>query len=111
MPTSKQVDGHEQAFERFRERVMKDYGDTVEKIILFGSVARGDHGEGSDVDVLVVVDEKAVKEDIVGIAFEIMLETDIYISPKVISQEQLDRMAAMKGSLYDSIREEMKVYG
>ncbi len=105
------VDRHEQAFERFRETVMERYGDTVRKLILFGSVARGDHSEDSDIDVLVVVDDKGIKADIVGIAFDIMLETDIYISPKVISQDQLERMEALKGSLYDSIQEEMKVYG
>ncbi|MDY6771367.1 MAG: nucleotidyltransferase domain-containing protein [Candidatus Nanohaloarchaea archaeon] len=104
-------DRHEEAFDRFREQVMDRFGDRVEKLILFGSVARGDHGEDSDVDVLIVVDDKSVKQDIVGIAFDIMLATDIYISPKVISTDQLARMERMNGSLLDSIQEEMKVYG
>lgn len=30
-----------------------------ERIILFGSTARGDHAEGSDVDLLVLVDQPA----------------------------------------------------
>lgn len=43
-----------QALSRQRDRLRRDFG--VSRIALFGSYARGDHTEGSDVDILVEVD-------------------------------------------------------
>lgn len=37
----------------FAERINTDY---IEKIILFGSVARGDDNENSDIDILIISD-------------------------------------------------------
>lgn len=38
---------------RFRDAVRAIYGDRVERVVLFGSRARGDHGPGSDYDIAV----------------------------------------------------------
>ncbi len=57
---------------------------SVVKIILFGSKARGDHDEHSDIDLLVVAsrllhwkEEKAI----VGALFDIGMEYDVIFSP------------------------------
>lgn len=39
----------------------KRYGKKIKKIILFGSAARGELKEGSDIDVLIVVDDNSFK--------------------------------------------------
>jgi uncharacterized protein len=44
---------YREAVEEFVKRVEKNYQDQVESIILFGSVARGEAREGSDIDILV----------------------------------------------------------
>jgi predicted nucleotidyltransferase len=38
-----------------RQRLMELYGPNLDRLLLFGSQARGDAVEGSDVDVLVVL--------------------------------------------------------
>ena len=40
--------------EYFVRLLRERYGDKVERVILFGSVARGKYEEDSDVDILVV---------------------------------------------------------
>jgi predicted nucleotidyltransferase len=57
---------------------------SVAKVILFGSKARGDHDEHSDIDLLVVAskllhwkEEKAI----IGALFDIGLEYDVIFSP------------------------------
>ena len=45
--------------ERFREALAADYGDVVEKAVLFGSKARGDWRAESDIDVMVIVKNEA----------------------------------------------------
>lgn len=41
--------------------IREAFGEKVNKIILFGSYARGDYNEESDVDILVVVDDDNTK--------------------------------------------------
>ncbi len=45
----------------FKAAVTKLYGDRLAKVILYGSYARGDAHEESDVDFLVVLKDKEVK--------------------------------------------------
>ena len=45
--------------------VIKDtFGDRVRKIILYGSYARGDYREDSDIDVAVAVPRSSISKDI-----------------------------------------------
>jgi len=56
----------------------------IEKIILFGSVARGDDTEDSDIDILIITtnidDDLKIEDDIYGKTFDILLETGEYLS-------------------------------
>ena len=45
--------------ERFRKTLAADYPETVKKALLFGSKARGDWTAESDIDVMVIVKDKA----------------------------------------------------
>jgi len=63
----------------------------IEKIILYGSVARNEDKKGSDIDILIivsnVVDDLKIEDDIYGKTFDILLETDEYISVQIIHNE------------------------
>jgi len=67
-------------------------GDKLEKVILYGSYARGDYNEYSDVDIFVLAD--IAQEDccktglkISGFASDLELEYNILICPHVTSSE------------------------
>ena len=45
---------HRAVVEEFTQRVVSTLGDQVESVILYGSVARGDAGPESDIDILVI---------------------------------------------------------
>ncbi|MBU5688590.1 MAG: nucleotidyltransferase domain-containing protein [Candidatus Aenigmarchaeota archaeon] len=59
----------------FTTRLKKIYGDMIKSVLIFGSAARGDMKEGSDIDVWVVVDDTAAKrtEDVNKIRLQIQL--------------------------------------
>jgi len=80
--------------EDFARHLKVKYGERIERIILFGSVARGDYREDSDVDLIVVARENrlAFLEEIVGDAIEVLLATGVYPSVKVITPEEMDRI-------------------
>jgi predicted nucleotidyltransferase len=65
----------------------------VEKIILYGSVARGEDEEASDVDILIISPDKPkIKDKVIGKAMDILLDTGTYISVKVISPLEFERL-------------------
>lgn len=52
-PLPRQIDG---MIQQFVEQSLKAYAPHIKRIILFGSYARGDFREDSDIDVMVLVD-------------------------------------------------------
>jgi len=80
------------AVKEFVSRALKRYGDKIDSIILFGSVARGEAKEDSDIDVLIVVKKEdfRLRRVLIGIAFDILLETEKDISVKVLSKKEFE---------------------
>ena len=79
---------------------------SISKIILFGSKARGDHDEHSDIDLLVVAskllhwkEEKAI----VGALFDIGMEYDVIFSPLFTSVDEWENGIFTKFPVYQEI--------
>ncbi|MCQ1537964.1 nucleotidyltransferase domain-containing protein [Methanocalculus taiwanensis] len=70
----------------YADRARAAYGGAIEEILLFGSVARGDDHQDSDIDILVITqaDNREVRSKLIDLAFDLLLETEEYISVKVI---------------------------
>lgn len=84
---------YQKAVDEFLRRVLEKYRTRIDGIILFGSVARGEGREDSDIDLLVIWrgDESEGWRAMTGLAFEVLLEEEEYISVKVIGLEDLKR--------------------
>lgn len=96
----------------FAAELRKRLGDCVQKIILYGSRARGDFWEGSDFDFLVILDPKGrdfreLDDEAIEAAVEILNHYDLLVSPQVLSPEmwELERWGPWGGN----IQEEGKV--
>ena len=74
------------ALSEFLRRVEARFGDSVEEVILFGSYARGDHDEESDIDVLIVGDVDF--DELMEVVTDILLEYGELISPIVLKPEE-----------------------
>jgi len=95
-------DRHREAFETYAEEVTSDF-ETVEKVVLFGSVARGEHGVDSDVDVLVLVSDLSEREEIEDAAFAMTDRTGVSLTPVVLpvtKRNQLVETAEEEGVTY-----------
>ena len=75
---------------QFVAEVNKILGDRVKKIILYGSYARGDFNEGSDIDIMILTDftdDELVqyRSEIVELAYNIEWNNrfDIHLSPLI----------------------------
>ncbi|MCG2778995.1 MAG: nucleotidyltransferase domain-containing protein [Desulfobacterales bacterium] len=79
---------------------------SISKIILFGSKARGDHDEHSDIDLLVVAskllhwkEEKAI----VGALFDIGMEYNVIFSPLFTSIDEWENGIFTEFPVYQEI--------
>lgn len=71
--------------QEFVKVALEKYGDRIERIILFGSVARGEATEESDIDILVVGDTSL--EELVDVSFPILLDDGALISAKNMKKD------------------------
>ncbi|MEA3436335.1 MAG: nucleotidyltransferase domain-containing protein [Thermodesulfobacteriota bacterium] len=79
---------------------------SVSKVILFGSKARGDHDEHSDIDLLVVAskllhwkEEKAI----IGALFDIGMEYNVIFSPLFTSVDEWENGIFTEFPVYQEI--------
>jgi uncharacterized protein len=79
------------ALEEFVQRVRAVLGNNLVEVKLFGSKATGKDRPGSDIDVLVAVEQGGVEveDDVLDVAFDTNLKHEVYISPRVIDRATL----------------------
>ncbi|HXE80920.1 MAG TPA: nucleotidyltransferase domain-containing protein [Vicinamibacterales bacterium] len=84
------------AVEEFSRRVRARFGDRVAKLALFGSHARGEATEESDVDILVVIDDLTPSDgrEIDEIVGDILTRMDVVLSPLALSAARLAELRA-----------------
>ena len=80
---------------RFSQEVKRMLGESLRRIIVYGSYARGDYHENSDVDIMILVkmsDEeiRAVTNDIYDLAFDVEMNTGIQLSPIIKNEAQYE---------------------
>ncbi|UCF17290.1 MAG: nucleotidyltransferase domain-containing protein [Phycisphaerales bacterium] len=82
------------ALKEFKAKLEQAFGSQFIEMKLFGSKARGDDRADSDVDVLLilVIDDLSACDTVYGIATDILLESEVCISPKVLSQNRFDQL-------------------
>lgn len=78
------------------------------RIILFGSAARGDMREGSDIDVMVVMPEGTNRRETEGQLYIKMLGMMVAIEIVVATPGDLERYGDTKGFIYRTVVREGK---
>lgn len=77
---------------KLKDGLTKLYGDRLKAVYLFGSYARGDYDESSDLDVMIVLESyKSYWEELVRsveLVSDLSLEYDVTISRTIMTEEQ-----------------------
>ena len=78
----------QQSINKFVEGCSKILGNRLKKIILYGSYARGDYNNSSDIDILVLTDYKpsqfySVLEKLSGMTYDIDLDYNVILMPLI----------------------------
>ncbi|QGA80381.1 nucleotidyltransferase domain-containing protein [Candidatus Nanohalobium constans] len=80
----------EEDIQDFADDVRDVLGDKVEEIILYGSYARDDYTPGSDIDVVILVNEeqREDEEKVFDIVERYMAERDLMFSPRIYEENE-----------------------
>jgi len=78
----------------FKSRLREICGDNIKRLVLFGSRARGEGTETSDIDLLVLLREESfmTQREILDEAAGIMLDREINLSPCIMSIEHFEKL-------------------
>jgi len=93
------------------KKVKEKFGDKVDRIILFGSHARGDYGNDSDVYLLLIVNDEGIEYELRKFIYSFIPQLNRLISVKVISTKDYKRLKEMKLSFIRSVEKEGVVIG
>ena len=93
------------AVQAFLQRLLDNYRHVVQRMVLFGSKARGDSEPDSDIDILIIVNKESwpLRDAISVIAARASLEYGVLIGPRVIGWERWQRMQRERFSLYENV--------
>lgn len=96
------------ALTRFADQVRARYRDRVKRAVLFGSRARGEGHEESDLDVAVILTgaDQAVRRALIDLSTDIFLETEIKVSPMVLSPDDFDTLLRLRRGVALAIQDE-----
>ncbi len=83
------TDNIKQIVNKCKEVLARQYGKRLRGVILYGSMARGEATDGSDIDLLVLLDPPldyfAELRKLVDVLYPIQLESEQLISAKPVS--------------------------
>ena len=96
------------ALEELLSRIRKRLSSHLTMVRLFGSEARGEAKEGSDIDLFIVVKSysKEVENSILDEAYELSLKHDVVITPLVYGEEEVNSQVFQVTPFYKNVMEE-----
>ncbi|MDP9152571.1 MAG: nucleotidyltransferase domain-containing protein [Myxococcota bacterium] len=92
----------------FAEQMRSRFGERLSWVRLYGSQARGEATEHSDLDVLAVVRGLTWREKVeaMDLAYDVSLSGGLHVSPVVMAEADFDRLVALESSFARNVLRE-----
>jgi len=99
---------HAKTIAQLKDRLTREFGDRIESIVLYGSVAKNKTHKNSDIDILLVTrdDDKRLYDKISKIRTKIDLDNNTLTSLVRMSSEELELYVKRGSPFVKSVAEE-----
>ncbi len=100
-----------QALTKFEAEIIKKFPEYIRLLELFGSKARGDDTDDSDIDILVLTEGEDFEKnrEICGTAVDFSIEYDTYISAKIFEVKEFKRLKARHSIFIRNVEKDGKL--
>lgn len=83
-------------FKKYIAKLIEIYGSHIKSIILYGSYARGDYTEDSDIDIMILLDIsdmeiKKYRHQLSDMTYDFNMDYDLDIKPMAKSEEHFKK--------------------
>ena len=99
----------DQDIEEFADDLRDVFGDRVDDIMLFGSYARGEHVPGSDIDILVLLEDEVTADDRKAageLTAEYFESRDLFFSTTVLNSDEFHDKKKEGYSFHEEVAEQ-----
>ena len=105
----------QQIIQKYVGNILRIYGSFVQQIILYGSYARGDYREDSDIDIMVLLDLndmeiKKYRHALSAMTYDFNMEYDLDIKPMAQSYEEFCKWLSVYPFFANVNREGVRLY-
>jgi predicted nucleotidyltransferase len=90
----------------FVKEIREKLGNEILDIRLFGSKARGDFKEDSDIDIFILVKKKKARDKISDIAADYFFKTNIPLTPVVYSLFEYKKNRELGSFFFENVKKE-----
>ncbi len=102
--------------ENYSMDLLKVYGAHLKSVILYGSYARGDFQEESDIDIMILLDLsdleiKKYRHELSEVTFDYNMDYDIDIKPIAKNKEHFKKWASVYPFYANVSQEGVEIYG
>lgn len=85
------VSKHREAFQDFAEEAEEELGSSLSRLYLYGSVARDDESEFSDVDVFAVVEDEGCIDELYDLAARVGRRHGVHLAVVARTSDEFER--------------------
>ena len=94
---------HKETIDQLKQRLLTELGNKINSIILYGSVARNEAQEESDIDILLIIENEDICDSILEMSCEIDLENGTATSHVYMTPGRLNRYINLGSPFIESV--------
>lgn len=95
---------HRKTLEQFVQRAVAALGSSIDSIVVYGSVARGEAGDYSDIDILILSEKGSrIADEILKLNYELDLENDTVSLHVYYTPEHFERLISIGSPFAENV--------